>query len=167
MTNNEKKIWDNVFTPKEHKFISKYCRESHYEWGERDMPDSPPCGMIHSILGSERIHSLVRNKIEKELYPDATQFTLYRMYINLFSPNDQPCFHMDGPKGQAGLSFLYYANNEEWNINDGGETQFYIDGTLTAVPPVPNRMVVFNPEQWHCAMSFRKRYRFTLAVKYA
>ena len=168
MTNKLLNVYDNVFTAEEHKNVINYCRDCSYTYGERDLPDTPPCGMVHEIPQEENIYKLMSSKIENDLYPDVKELSLFRMYINCFSPADEPYFHTDGPNG--GLTFIYYANDEEWNINDGGETQFYIDSKgvrmLTGVPPIPNRMAMFGASQLHCATSFRNRYKFTLAIKY-
>ena len=79
----------------------------------------------------------------------------------LFAPSETPYFHTDG----EGITFLYYPNLE-WNLQDGGETQFYVDGNILGVPPAPNRLVMFDGEIVHRASSFRDRYRFTVAIKY-
>ena len=155
---------DNIFSAEEHKYIINYCRKCSYTYGERDTKETHPCGMVHEIPKEDHIYKLMSGKIENDLYPKARKLELFRIYINCFSPADKPYFHTDGPAG--GLTFLYYANDEEWNINDGGETQFYIDGILTGVPPIPNRMAMFDPNQLHCATSFRNRYKFTVAIKY-
>ena len=83
------------------------------------------------------------------------------MYVNCFAPSETPYFHTDG----KGITFLYYPNLE-WNLQDGGETQFYVDGNILGVPPLPNRLVMFDGEIVHRATSFRDRYRFTVAIKY-
>ena len=168
MVTNRLSISDNIFSAEEHKYIVDYCQSCSYSYGEKDTPDTPPCGMVHNIQKGfsekdEYIYNLMSNKIENELYPDVEKLTLYRMYVNCFSPGDKPWFHADG---NSGLTFIYYSNEEEWNINDGGETQFYIDGMLTGVPPITNRMAIFTPNQLHCAKSFRDRYKFTIATKY-
>jgi len=156
-------ISDNIFSVEEFKNILYYCRKCSYSYGERDDPNTPPCGMVHNISKNEYIYKLISGKIENELYPDAGKLTLYRMYINCFSPADKPYFHTDG---LSGLTFIYYANDEEWGVNAGGETQFYIDGMLTGVPPIRNRMVMFDSNQLHCATSFRNHYKFSIAIKY-
>ena len=156
-------IQDNIFSADEHKYIEHYCQGCSYYYGETDTPDTPPCGMVHNIEKDEPIYNLMSNKIENELCPDVKKLTLYRMYVNCFSPAEKPYFHTDGP---SGLTFIYYANDEEWNINDGGETQFYSGGILTGLPPITNRMAIFPPDLLHCATSFRDRHKFTVAIKY-
>ena len=84
------------------------------------------------------------------------------MYVNCFSPNENPYFHTDG---EDGITFLYYPD-QGWELDDGGETQFYIDGEIRGITPVSNRMVYFDANIMHRATTFRSRHRFTLAVKY-
>ena len=62
-------------------------------------------------------------------------------------------------------TFLFYPT-PGYNINDGGETQFEIDGALYGVSAIPNRLVSFPAQVLHRATSFRSRYRFTVAIKY-
>jgi hypothetical protein len=54
----------------------------------------------------------------------------------------------------------------EWDVNEGGETQFYIDENIYGITPVPNRMVIFDASILHRATSFRSSHRFTVAIKY-
>ena len=85
------------------------------------------------------------------------------MYVNCFAPNENPYFHTDGDNG---LTFLYYPNMD-WDLQEGGETQFYINDDIYGITPIPNRMVVFDANIQHRATTFRNQYRFTLAIKYA
>ena len=84
------------------------------------------------------------------------------MYINCFAPSENPYFHIDG---ESGMTLLYYPNIE-WSINDGGETQFYIDENIYGITPIPNRMVIFDASIFHRATTFRNTHRFTVAIKY-
>jgi hypothetical protein len=110
---------------------------------------------------SSKIYSVFSKKIEKE-FPEMKDYKLYRMYVNCFSPNENPYFHIDG---ETGHTLLYYPQ-EDWKLDDGGETQFFIDESIHGVLPVPNRMVKFDACIKHKATSFRDRHRFTLAIKY-
>ena len=87
---------------------------------------------------------------------------LYRMYINCFAPNENPYFHTDG----EGLHF-YIMRMIEWNLQEGGETQFYVDENIYGVIPIPNRLVMFDGMILHRATSFRNDHRFTVAIKYS
>ena len=153
---------DNFLEKKEHKIIEEYCLTASYTYGEVDMTDSVPTGMIHEIPESEFVYKLLRKKI-LEKCEFVGSMNLYRMYINCFSPSENPYYHTDGEEDH--LTFLYYPNNE-WQLNDGGETQFFIDGDIYGVAPIPNRIVMFNGSLMHRATSFRDRYRFTIAIKY-
>ena len=84
------------------------------------------------------------------------------MYINCFVPGENPYYHIDG----EGLTFLYYPNLD-WDVQQGGETQFYIDENIYGIIPKPNRMVVFDGMILHRATSFRNQHRFTVAIKYS
>ena len=85
------------------------------------------------------------------------------MYINYFSPLENPFFHTDGSNGD--ITFLFYLN-DKWEIDDGGETQFYFNHTIYGVPPLNNRLVYFDADIIHKATSFRNKSRFTIAIKY-
>lgn len=156
-------ISDNIFSIEEHNAIYTYCQDCHYTYGEKDDKDTPPSGMVHNIDPNKKIYQLFADKIESEVYPDVKDMDLYRMYINCFSPAENPMFHTDGDNG---ITFLYYANTEEWSVDDGGETQFYMDGNIYGITPESNRLVMFDASLVHRATTFRDKYRFTVAIKY-
>ena len=125
-----------------------------------DDEELPPTGMIHEIGDNEKIYDLFAQQLTQKC-SFLKGMTLYRMYVNCFAPSENPYFHIDG----EGITFLYYPNLE-WNLQDGGETQFYCDGNILGVAPVPNRLVMFDGEIVHRAVPFRDRHRFTVAIKY-
>ena len=157
------RVSDNYFTERQHNFILKYCEDCSYNYGEVDNNDTPPTGLIHEIPPSEEIYPLIERRIEKSMGPDASKYQLYRMYVNCFAPGENPYFHTDGPEGD--LTFLYYPNIN-WHPNEGGETQIDETDMITGVPPIPNRMVMFDASLLHRATSFRSTHRFTIAIKY-
>ena len=53
-----------------------------------------------------------------------------------------------------------------WDLQEGGETQFYINDDIYGITPVPNRIVIFSANIKHKATTFRNNYRFTVAIKY-
>jgi Rps23 Pro-64 3,4-dihydroxylase Tpa1-like proline 4-hydroxylase len=116
--------------------------------------------MVHEIPETEFVYKLFRKKLLDKC-PFLSEMKLYRMYINCFAPCENPYFHTDG----KGLTFLYYIN-DDWNLQDGGETQFYVDGNIYGITPIPNRLVMFDGMIPHRATSFRNRHRFTIAIKY-
>jgi hypothetical protein len=154
---------DNFFTESEAEKIYGYCLNAKYIYGETDNGDgSPVTGMTHNIPEDQYIYKF----IAKTIY-DRVEFIrdmkLYRMYINCFAPNENPYFHVDG----EGYTFLYYSDNEVFDLNEGGETQFLVDNDLMGVLPVPNRMVIFDGTIKHRATTYRSRHRFTIAIKYS
>ena len=155
-------IKDNFLEETDAKRVLEYCVQSSYTYGEVDTPQTPPTGMVHEIQRDEDIYKLFESKI-KNYYRYVRKLNLYRMYVNCFSPSENPYFHTDGDKG---VTFLYYVN-DQWTLNEGGETQILIDDEIRGVLPLPNRIVGFNANLLHRATSFRNRHRFTLAVKFA
>jgi Rps23 Pro-64 3,4-dihydroxylase Tpa1-like proline 4-hydroxylase len=158
--NNEIKYDDNFLSHDDFMKVLHFCRTTDYFFGESDDYGLPPTGMISQIQAREDIFGLFKDKI-KEKCPFIKNMSFYRMYVNIFSPNENPYFHQDG----KGITFLYYVG-EHWSLQDGGETQFYVDGNILGVPPVPNRLVMFDGMIYHRATSFRDRHRFSIAIKY-
>jgi hypothetical protein len=153
---------DDFFTKTEQKIIHDYCLNAGYHYGEIDGPADPISGMTHEIPENEFVYKLLK----KTLY-DRVDFirdlNLYRMYVNCFAPSETPNFHIDG---LTGYTFLYYPIMREHEVNDGGETIFFVENDLMGILPISNRMVVFDATILHKATSFRNDYRFTVAIKY-
>ena len=164
MNKNIINVYDNFLSKEEYEYILDYCFSASYCYGESDLPSSKPTGMVHDVYDNiEQIDffNLFKSKIKQKFSSVIESKKLHRMYINCFASSENPYFHTDG----EGYTFLYYAN-DTWDVNDGGETQFFIDGNLYGIPPIPNRMVVFDANILHKATSFRNRHRFTVAIKY-
>ena len=151
-------IFDNFLSVDDVFLVLDYCVEASYNYGEFDSPEDLPTGMTHNIEKSSEIYELFHTKT-KHLVDD---FVLNRMYINCFASSENPHFHVDG---MDGITFIYYAN-DEWNLEMGGETQFYIDEEIKGVLPYPNRIIMFDSDIIHRATTFREGHRFTLAIKY-
>ena len=180
-------VIDNFLPSTEHAFIMQYCLDAPYFYGESDNIDTPVTGMVHNVWSSklnEELHDDVKtvgsmdNKCIdtkhlfdtltttiEERYERCTKNHLTRLYINCFSPNDNPYFHTDVGENQDGITFLYYPNFE-YDIDNGGETQFEVNGALYGIQPVPNRLVCFSANILHKATSYRNHHRFTVAIKY-
>lgn len=152
---------DNFFDKREHQVIYDYCLNATYKYGETDDVDTPQTGLVHNIPEDEFIYKLIKKKIS-DFDSHLSSMKLYRMYINCFAPSENPYFHIDG---ESGMTLLYYPNMD-WSINDGGETQFYIDENIYGITPIPNRMVIFDASILHRATTFRNTHRFTVAIKY-
>jgi len=154
------KVFDNFLSNKEQDAVLNYCENTaSFRYGESDDGTTPPCGVTHDIPKDTFIYELLEEKI-KPLSPEG--IPLWRMYINCFAPREIPYFHTDGDDG---VTFLYYPQFE-WQPNDGGETQFYVNGNIQGVVPTPNRLVAFDARILHRATSFRDKWRFTIAIKY-
>lgn len=151
---------DNFLAPTEHQLVYDYCLKASYTYGEQDNPDTPVTGMIHNIPGHEFVHKLLHRKA-LNTFDHLKSLRMYRMYVNCFAPNENPYFHVDG----QGYTLLYYPHIN-WGIQEGGETQFYVDENIQGVLPVPNRMVIFDASILHRATTFRNSHRFTIAIKY-
>ena len=152
-------VLDRFLTDEEYDYVLRYCGTSGYYYGETDRPDVMPTGMVHEIDEKETIYELFASRTQ-ELVPE---LRLYRMYVNCFSPAENPYFHTDGDYGD--VTFLFYVNHR-WDLDDGGETQFFENGEIRGIVPLPNRMVYFDANIEHRATSLRHRHRFTIAIKY-
>lgn len=160
-TFSEIKVSDNFLSREDHLSVLNYCENASYEYGEVDKKGSTPTGMVHNIPNSEKIYHLFSKNLLNSI-PDLKKMKMYRMYINCFAPSENPYFHVDG---ESGITFLYYPQTN-WSLNDGGETQFYINGDLYGITPEPNRMVMFDARLLHRATTFRNKHRFTVAIKF-
>ena len=156
-------VIDNFLSQEEFNFVLNYSKSALYAYGETDDKNHPPTGLVHNITKSKKIYKLFENKTKAFV----SNHKLYRMYINCFAPSENPYFHIDcsDEKDDDEVTFLYYPN-ETWDLNDGGETQFFIDERIYGIAPIPNRLVYFNANLLHRATSFRDRHRFTVAIKY-
>ena len=141
--------------------VLDYCRMASYTYGETDTSSTPPTGMVHEICETDEIYKLFSSKTDLIAGDD---LVLNRMYINCFAPTENPYFHTDCDE-EGSITFLYYSS-DEWELDLGGETQFYANGQIAGVPPVPNRMGYFDSSILHRATTYRDRHRFTIAIKY-
>ena len=153
------RITDDFLNEASHNEVFEYCLNATYSLGEADRDDVPPVGMYHEIPKEHHICNWFRDGILKHI-PNG--YIIERMYINCFHPSDIPYWHTDSEKDN--WTFLYYPN-KEWELDDGGETHFLIDDGCYAMPPLPNRMVMFDARIKHRATSFRDRHRFSVAIK--
>lgn len=171
----EIRVVDNFLSDDDFNKVLVYCKDASYSYGEvdgvEDSNDDTFCiGMIHQLFpdSTEKQREIVeifRIECEKQ-FPEIKEYKASRMYINCFASSENPYFHIDSffPDLKS-YTCLFYAN-DRWKIDDGGETQFYVNNILYGVPPEPNRMVLFDGRIQHRATSFRNRHRFTIAIKY-
>ena len=145
-----------------------------FYYGERDNHDTEPTGLTCDLLsliktGSEEIPNLsetVEYILNRLLFhgPFLKKMKLTRVYINLFMPNEEPKYHIDG-KGT--VTCLYYLNPDVYP-DEGGPTEF-VDDILGAEKfwPKPGKMIMFDGGMPHRATSFKTIPRLTLAFKFA
>jgi hypothetical protein len=159
-------VVDNFLTEEEYYLVDKVRFIPGYEYGEHDCyPEKNPImnGMSLTLNPDNEIYILLDSKI-RNMFSEVNELTLNRLYVNCFAPSEWSYYHTDRDEGYS-ITFLYYLNSV-WDINDGGETHFYINNEITTIPPIPNRLVYFDGTLLHKATPFRDRHRFTVAIKY-
>ena len=127
-------VQDNYLPIEQYNKVENYCYNAQYTYGELDLPDKPPTGMVHNLT----LNHPILNYFKK----NQQGFTLYRAYINYFGSQEQPYFHQD----DGNLTSLFYVHNTPvLDINENGCTELYIDNThLVGIFPIPNRLLTFN-----------------------
>ena len=152
-------IIDNFLSKENESWFLEFSRTAPYWPGARDKGNTLPTGMVSPInLDSKPM----------KWFESVTDLKLHEAYINCFAPNERPYFHTDKATYHTtcvGKTVLYYIN-DTWKEEDGGETQFLIDGEIRGILPRPNRLVCFDANLLHRATTFRDKFRFTLALKY-
>ena len=157
------KIWDEVLFHPNFDFVSQAVSKLKYTLGEKDETETPPTGLISEIdfdSGIYKVFKPILDSIKElnDLYCD-------RAYVNLFNEKEDAYFHND----HCVQTLLFYCN-KYWDMNNGGETKFveFTEDnypTMIAVPPVPNRLVMFPGDLGHTATGLRNEKRFTIAFK--
>jgi|TARA_B100001250_G_scaffold2806_1_gene2388 hypothetical protein len=127
---------------------------------EDDYP--PHVGVLAEITSSKEPLALIMLPELKTVIPE--NYTIKRLYVNLFTPREKPRFHTDS----ADITIVYYPNNStsSYEPNNGGETQFYnhYNNTILGVAPVPNRIVRFDSKIIHSPKSFKGQCRYTIVT---
>ena len=166
-------VHDNILTEEE---IKKYkvtlIRNCHFKYGEDDGPSTQPVGIVcdfteHIMSGYTLPHDIncILNNLINKIYEQnesLKNMNLFRMYLNLFTPNENPLFHTDGDNT---ITCLYYLN-PSLDPNEGGETQFLIDEEIKGVISKPGRLAIFDGGLEHRATSFKTKPRLTMAFKF-
>jgi hypothetical protein len=157
-------VVDQFLTEKEYNIVSDLKFRSGYKLESDGYPEDDPIhnGMSLDIPKTDEIYKLLSKKISNQ-FQEIFGLEISRMYINCFAPSEWSFYHTDSE--QYSLTFLYYLN-DIWDINDGGETHFYLNDKIIAMPPIPNRLVYFDGRILHKATPFRNKHRFTIALKY-
>lgn len=162
-------IKDNFLSKFEHHNILNECINSNYVYGETDNQDNsdpnPPTGMTSHLENGFYCFDILINQINKT-FPNLRIIDDYPIsYINCYAPRENSYFHTDTEESYTGYTLIYYPNLK-WDLHDGGETQFYVDGKIIGIPPIPNRIIKFKVPILHRATPFVDRHRFSIAFKY-
>ena len=150
-----------------------------YRYGETDDGETPPTGLVCDLFHWDRKDEmtsapnhvkLIYNYFIKYIHENYVGFwndyQIYRLYINVFAPTEMPYFHTDSEGESDQWTFLYYPKHDfEYDMNQGGCTEFALDHKIIGVPPVENSLCRFNSYVKHRATPFRDHHRFTYAVK--
>lgn len=161
-------VYNEVISTKDTEKIRKMMlHDFPFFYGECDNHDTPPTGLVCYFeriqIGpffKEFLDNLLNKIYEKN--ENIKNMKLQRIYLNYFSPTDNPYFHIDGHNV---MTCLYYLN-PELNDDEGGETQFLINDEIRGVRSKPGRLVIFDGSLKHRATSFRSHPRLTLAIKF-
>lgn len=154
---------DNFLTKIEQQRVFSYCLKAPYFYGETDNGEEehPVTGMVSDIARDHWITKLLTRRCE-ETFAFLKDREMYRININIFAPNERAYYHIDRT---GGYTLLYYPNLE-WKLDNGGATEFNLEGQLQGIHPVPNRLAIFDANILHRATPFTDRHRFTIAIKY-
>ena len=163
-------IHDNLFSNEQvNKFRNLMLYTCPFKYGEVDNPYNKPTGVvcdfgeIYDSLNPEIgnvLNTLISQIYEKRKYLE--NFKINRIYLNLFLPQENPNFHTDG---EHIVTCLYYLN-PEYDLDEGGETQFILNDEIKGIRSKPGRLVIFDGSLKHRATSFRSHPRLTLAIKF-
>ena len=134
-----------------------------YYYGERDNSITPPTGMVFTFAETDTLYTDIINLCYSH-FSQLEGLNPYRVYVNYFSATENSYYHVDNSVGYTVLIYV----NEEVNVDEGGETQFYneVDHSIYGVLPKPGRMVCFDASILHRATPFKSRSRFTIAAKF-
>ena len=100
-----------------------------------------------------------------ELIPRLQKMNNYRNSINVYPPKALPYWHEDTVPSNPSITTLLYINpNVE--LDELGETQFYIKDEIRCIQSKPGRLIAFDGRILHRAMGFRTLDRLTIAMKF-
>jgi len=166
-------IIDDFLSESQAKKVFDECCSANYMYGETDSPincePKPPTGMVSSLENYHYIYNILNDQIQIKFPSLYCGKVNIRHYINCYSPREVSNFHTDCDETDewydSGYTLLYYPN-KNLDIDEGGETQFYIDDKIVGIPPRYNRLVKFKVPILHRATPFQNYHRFTVAFKF-
>jgi hypothetical protein len=160
-------VYDDILSPTDtSKYIEMIFGMCRFFYGEVDNENTPPTGMVCDFTNmGEHIHPGIKtllNTLLNKIYekqPTLKDIQLYRVYVNLFTPNENPYFHIDG---ENTITCLYYLN-PQLSYDEGGETQFIVDEDIKVVCSKPGRLAV---NFLKCGTHALKSYQNTKQMPY-
>jgi Rps23 Pro-64 3,4-dihydroxylase Tpa1-like proline 4-hydroxylase len=167
-------IVDNFLSECEAEKVLDECCSANYFYGETDSELNsekkfPPTGMVSHLDPDDYIFKVINEKIQIKFPSLYCGKVNIRSYINCYSPREVSYFHTDCDSSSewydSGYTLLYYPN-KKLDINEGGETQFYIDDKIIGIPPTHNRIIKFKVPILHRATPFQNHHRFSIAFKF-
>ncbi len=149
-------VIDNAFGESTRKEIFTFVENLSYTVGEQDREDTPPTGAVSELCSDDYdLPKLIQQKTGRK------SNQVLRYYVNSYKQQEFPYWHDDGEC----ITILYYPNNVD-SLDEGGETQFYIENKIIGIPYKPDRLITFDGRIPHKATAFRTQTRYTIAVKY-
>jgi len=159
------KIFDNLISSKLQLEIHKEVLSLKY-YSEKDFPnDEISVGFSSDIDKNGFIYRCFSNIFLN--IPEIQNKYLHRLYVNKFLPKEIPVFHVDY-NTEDSYTVLYYSSDKKFNLNQFGETQFYLSEVdeVKGILAKPGRIVIFNSNILHRATSFKDYDRYTIAFKF-
>jgi len=165
-TNKMFRIYDNIFSEKQVETIHNEIINLSYKTGEVDRPGLPCTGYVSNLTEDNYCYKTIIKKINFTEFFKNKKYNVYRKYVNLFLPNENPYYHIDSNISNS-YTILYYSLIEELNEDENGETLFFdaVEKKSFGIFPKKNRMIIFNSSTMHRATSFRTKDRYTIALK--
>lgn len=158
------KVIDNVIPLDAVMFLHKnILKEGKFKYGEADTPDTPPTGMTFNLDSNQ--YDILKADLFRH-FGELNNLKFSRAYVNLFMPHENPYFHRDDLYIENKLMTLLLYICPQYDLDEGGETQFIINDEIRGVFPKPGRAVLFDGSIIHRASSFRGNPRITIALKY-
>ncbi len=158
-------IYDNIFTNVTIEKYDKILKGCPFHYGQIDKPNTSPTGLTSDFINPSEEYSIILDTILSKIYekePSLKNMKLFRRYLNLFLPSDNPYFHTDGDRTVTCMVYI----NPETEYDEGGETQFIDRGNIKCVRSLPGRLVIFDGNIKYRATSFRTIPRLTLIFKF-
>jgi len=169
---------ENFFPEDISKFVSQYyIRKAQYRYGEIDKPNQEPTGLTaQSFLYQDKTSHYIDDD-SRMIYDSFVEYIddryngfsienqYIRLYCNCFAPREYGTFHTDSDDSGY-YTFLYYPVHEyDYDIEEGGWTEFHIDDKILGIIPKPNSIVRFSSQIIHRATPMRNHTRFSVALK--